>query len=45
MSDTATLKHRFRDEAFGPSLSHPPYPCFHLPDWTLTPAPLTRTLA
>lgn len=45
MSDAFTLKHLFRDEPFGPSLTRLPSDGFHLPDWTLTPAPLTRTLA
>jgi len=45
MSDTATLKHLFRDQTFGPSLTALPHPGFHLPVWTLTPAPLTGTLA
>jgi glyoxylase-like metal-dependent hydrolase (beta-lactamase superfamily II) len=45
MNDTATLKHLFRNETFGPSLTREPHPGFRLADWTLTPAPLTGTLA
>jgi glyoxylase-like metal-dependent hydrolase (beta-lactamase superfamily II) len=45
MNDTSTLKHLFRDQAFGPSLTQPPHSGFRLADWTLTPAPLTGLLA
>ena len=45
MSEPATLKHLFRDEAFGPSLIRLPHPGFRLAHWDLTPAPLTALLA
>ncbi len=44
MNDLAILKHLFRDQTFGQSLTRPPHPAFDLRDWTLTPAPLTQTL-
>ena len=44
MSETATLKHLFRGEHFGPSLLRLPHPGFRLQDWDLLPAPLTGTL-
>lgn len=45
MAEPFTLKHLFRDEVFGPSLSRDPFPGFRLADWDLAPAPLTATLA
>lgn len=45
MAEIFTLKHLFRDEVFGPSLSHAPHEGFCLADWDLDLAPLTATLA
>jgi glyoxylase-like metal-dependent hydrolase (beta-lactamase superfamily II) len=45
MSEIFTLKHLFRDEVFGRSLSRDPAPGFRLAAWDLAQAPLTGTLA
>lgn len=45
MAESATLKHSYVSERYGPALLRPPHPDFTLATWELTPAPLTRTLA
>lgn len=44
MPDVVTLGHLFRQETAGPVVSRPPHSGFDIRDWSLTPAPLARTL-
>lgn len=44
MAESATLKHSYVSERYGPAVVHPPHHDFSLTAWELTPAPLTGTL-